>query len=176
MGLALKQLGYSVNTTDTGQLDQAIALLKQQKPNVRTYTNDTVTTMIGGDVWIGMIWAGDLYQINQENEKDRLLHPRGGQCPRLRYGGHLSRAPSTRSRRTCSSTTCSTHTSARRTRTSIGYMGPNEAAKQYIDKAILDDPTVNPDKAILDKLEELLDMPNSVDEEYLSRWQSLRAG
>ena len=26
----------------------------------------------------------------------------------------------------------------------IGYMGPNEAAKQYIDPAILDDPTLNP--------------------------------
>jgi spermidine/putrescine-binding protein len=55
-------------------------------------------------------------------------------------------------------------------------MGPNEAAKQYIDKSILDDPAVNPTKAILDKLEELLDMPNAVDEEYLSRWQSYTAG
>jgi len=58
----------------------------------------------------------------------------------------------------------------------IGYMGPNEAAKPYIDKVILDDPAVNPTKAILDKLEELLDMPNAVDEQYLSRWQSYTAG
>ena len=26
----------------------------------------------------------------------------------------------------------------------IGYMGPNAAAMQFIDKAILEDPTVNP--------------------------------
>ena len=58
----------------------------------------------------------------------------------------------------------------------IGYMGPNAAAMQYIDKAILEDPTVNPEKAILEKLEELLDLPNAVDEEYLSRWQALKAG
>ncbi len=58
----------------------------------------------------------------------------------------------------------------------IGYMGPNEAAKEFIDPAILADPAVNPDKAILDKLEELLDLPNAVDEEYLSRWQALKAG
>ena len=32
----------------------------------------------------------------------------------------------------------------------IGYMGPNEAAKQYIDPAILADPTVNPDKATVE--------------------------
>jgi putrescine transport system substrate-binding protein len=66
------------------------------------------------------------------------------------------------------------HVSASNTNT-IGYMGPNEAAKEFIDKAILDDPTVNPTKAILDKLEELLDMPNAVDEEFLSRWQAYRA-
>ena len=58
----------------------------------------------------------------------------------------------------------------------IGYMGPNEAAKEFIDPAILADPAVNPDKAILDKLEELLDLPNAVDEEYLTRWQALKAG
>ena len=51
--------------------------------------------------------------------------------------------------------------------------GPNAAAKQFIDAAILADPAVNPDKAILDKLEELLDLPNAVDEEYLTRWQAL---
>jgi spermidine/putrescine-binding protein len=58
----------------------------------------------------------------------------------------------------------------------IGYMGPNEAAKEFIDPAILEDPSVNPTKAILDNLEELLDLPNAVDEEYLSRWQALKAG
>ena len=58
----------------------------------------------------------------------------------------------------------------------IGYMGPNEAAKPFINKDILADPAVNPEKAILDKLEELLDLPNAVDEEYLDRWQSLKTG
>ena len=55
-------------------------------------------------------------------------------------------------------------------------MGPNLAASEFIDEAILDDPAVNPDKAILDKLEELLDLPNAVDELYLDRWQAYRAG
>ena len=58
----------------------------------------------------------------------------------------------------------------------IGYMGPNAAAKPFIDPAILADPSVNPKQATLDKLEELLDLPNAVDEEYLSRWQALKAG
>ena len=39
--LALIQLGYSANTTDTAQMDQALALLEQQKPLVRVYSTDT---------------------------------------------------------------------------------------------------------------------------------------
>jgi putative spermidine/putrescine transport system substrate-binding protein/putrescine transport system substrate-binding protein len=57
----------------------------------------------------------------------------------------------------------------------IGYMGPNLAARAFIDEAILNDPAVNPDRAILDKLEELLDLPNAVDELYLARWEEYLA-
>jgi hypothetical protein len=55
-------------------------------------------------------------------------------------------------------------------------MGPNAAAREFIDPEILGDPAVNPDQAILDKLEELLDLPNAVDDEYLNRWQEYRGG
>jgi putrescine transport system substrate-binding protein len=57
----------------------------------------------------------------------------------------------------------------------IYYMGPNAAAKEFIDPAILEDPTINPDQEIVDKLEELLDLDDAVRDEYLSRWQELRA-
>ena len=53
-------------------------------------------------------------------------------------------------------------------------MGPNEAAKEFIDPAILEDPTINPDQEIVDKLEELLALDQGLRDEYLSRWQELR--
>jgi spermidine/putrescine-binding protein len=56
----------------------------------------------------------------------------------------------------------------------IYYMGPNAAAKEFIDPAILSDPTINADQEIVDKLEELLRLDQSVRDEYLSRWQQLR--
>ena len=59
--LALIQLGYSANTTDTPQMDEALALLQQQKPLVRVYSTDTIGTMSSGDVWIGQIWGADTY-------------------------------------------------------------------------------------------------------------------
>ena len=177
MGLALKQLGFSVNTTDTAQLVQAIALLTQQKPLVRTWSNDTVNTMAGGNVWIGMIWAGDLYQINTELGSDRFAYyiPEEGSVRGSDTAVIYSGAKHPVAANLFLNHLLDAHVSASNTNT-IGYMGPNEAAKEFIDKAILEDPTVNPQKAILDKLEELLDMPNDVDTEYLDRWQAYRAG
>ena len=57
----------------------------------------------------------------------------------------------------------------------IGYMGPNAAAKEFIKPYILNDPTVNPDQAVVDKLVELLDLGADLDK-YTSRWTTLRSG
>jgi spermidine/putrescine transport system substrate-binding protein len=177
MGMALKQLGHSVNTTDTAQLDAALALLKQQKPMLRTYTNDTITTMVTGNVWIGMIWGSDLYQIQSElgNENHVYYIPEEGSVRGSDTAVIYSGAKHPIAAHLFLNHLLDAKVSASNTNL-IGYMGPNEVAKQYIDPAILADPAVNPEKAILDKLEELLDLPNAVDEEYLSRWQALKAG
>ena len=174
-GLALIQLGYSANTTDTAQLDEALALLKTQKPLLRTYSNDTVGTMVGGDVWIGMIWGSDLYQITQENENVVFYIPEEGGVRGSDTAVIYSGAKHPIAAHLFLNHLLDAKVSASNTNT-IGYMGPNEAAKQFISPEILADPSVNPTKAILEKLQELLDMPNAVDEEYLSRWQALKAG
>ena len=56
----------------------------------------------------------------------------------------------------------------------IGYMGPNEKAKEFISPDILADPAVNPAQEIVAKLEELLDLDQALKDEYQSRWQELR--
>ena len=53
-------------------------------------------------------WGSDVYQITHGAADGQVLHPGGGRRPRLRHDGHTPATPSTRSRRTCSSTTCST--------------------------------------------------------------------
>jgi spermidine/putrescine transport system substrate-binding protein len=174
-GLALAQLGYEVNTTDTSQLDEALELLRRQKPLLRTYSNDTVGTMVGGDVWIGMIWGSDLYQIQQENPNIAYYIPEEGGVRGSDTAVIYSGSQHPIAAHLFLDHLLDAEVSASNTNT-IGYMGPNEAAKEFIDPEILADPGVNPTKAILDNLQELLDMPNEVDEEYLSRWQALKAG
>ena len=54
-------------------------------------------------------------------------------------------------------------------------MGPNAAAKEFIKPYILNDPTVNPDQAVVDSLVELLDLGADLDK-YSTRWTTLRSG
>jgi spermidine/putrescine transport system substrate-binding protein len=172
--LALIQLGYPANTEDTAQLDEALALLEEQKPLVRTYSTDTVGTMSSGDVWIGHIWGADTYQIQQENENVLYYVPEEGGVRGSDTIAIFSGAQHPIAAHLFINHLLDAEVSAANTNY-IGYMGPNAAAKEFIDPAILEDPSVNPDAAIVEKLQELLDLGQDVRDEYLSRWQELRA-
>ena len=169
-GLALIQLGYSANSTDTAQLDEALALLEQQKPLVRTYSTDTVTTMSSGDVWIGHIWGADLYPIQEENPNVVYYIPEEGGIKGSDTMAIFSGAKHPIAAHLFIDYMLDAQVSANNTNF-IGYMGPNAAAKEFIDKTYLDDPAVNPDQALVAKLEELLDLGQAVRDEYLKRWQ-----
>ena len=86
-----------------------------------------------------------------------------------------SMAPRTRSRRTCSSTTCSTRRSARTTRITSGTWGRTWPPGSTSARTSWTRPWINPDKAIVDKLQELLDLGLDTDK-YASRWTELKAG
>jgi spermidine/putrescine transport system substrate-binding protein len=173
-GLALIQLGHSANTDDTAHLDEALALLKQQKPLVRTYSTDTITTMTLGDVWIGHIWGADRFAIQEVNENVLYYIPEEGGIKGSDTVAIFSGAEHPIAAHLFINHLLDAENSAANTNL-IYYMGPNAAAKEFIDPAILEDPTINPDQEIVDKLEELLDLEPAVRDEYLKRWQELRA-
>ena len=173
--MALIQLGYSANTTDTGQLDEALALLQKQKPLVRVYSTDTIGTLSSGDVWIGQIWGADTYAIQGENENVVFYLPEEGAVCGSDTMAIFSGAKHPIAAHLFIDYMLDAKVSAANTNF-IYYMGPNEAAKEFIDPAILGDPALNPEQAIISKLQELLDLGQTVRDEYLSRWQTLRGG
>jgi hypothetical protein len=52
-------------------------------------------------------------------------------------------------------------------------MGPNAAAQQFIDPTLLADPNVNPSKAVLDQLVELVQLEGDDLDKYTRRWTTL---
>lgn len=60
MGAALFKLGYSMNTTNPKEINEAKELLVKQKEYALAYVNDEVKDrMVGEDGYIGMIYSGD---------------------------------------------------------------------------------------------------------------------
>ena len=65
--VALKSLGYSMNTENESELQEAKNLLIQQKPLVQAYVVDQVRDkMIGGEAAIGVIYSGEMLYIQDE--------------------------------------------------------------------------------------------------------------
>ncbi len=173
-GLALIQLGYSANTSLPNELDEALALLKEQKPLVRTYSTDTIATLTSGDVWIGHIWGADRYAIQEVNENVLYYIPEEGGVKGSDTVAVFSGAPHPVAAHLFINHLLDAQNSAANTNL-IYYMGPNAAAKEFILPEILEDPTINPEQEIVDKLEELLNLEGALRDEYLNRWQELRA-
>lgn len=80
-GVALKYLGYSLNTTDEAQLDEAKQKLLEQKHSgvVQAYVVDEVRDkMIAGEAAMGVIYSGEALTCMEENENLAYVIPKEG--------------------------------------------------------------------------------------------------
>ena len=67
--VALKKNGFSMNSTDEGELQQAKEDLISQKPLVQAYVIDQVRDkMIGGEAAVGVIYSGEMLYVQGEVE------------------------------------------------------------------------------------------------------------
>lgn len=66
--VALERRGYSVNTTDPSELEEAAADLIEQKPLVQAYVIDQARDkMIGGEAAMAVIYSGEVIYAQREN-------------------------------------------------------------------------------------------------------------
>ena len=79
IGAVLAGLGYDVNTKDPQQLDQAKAVLLKLAPCIKSYDSDSPkTSLIAGDVDLGIIWTGDAFLAQQEVPSIKYVYPTEG--------------------------------------------------------------------------------------------------
>jgi spermidine/putrescine transport system substrate-binding protein len=78
-GIALKYLGYSLNSENEDEIHAAFALLQQQKPLVQAYTMDQIFDKLGGgEAWLGPYYAGDYFSMLEDNPALRFIIPKEG--------------------------------------------------------------------------------------------------
>ena len=77
--VALKKLGYSMNTKDLDQLEEAKNILVEQKPNVLAYVGDNVKDMlISEEAAMAVVWSGEAGAVIQEYDYFAYALPKEG--------------------------------------------------------------------------------------------------
>lgn len=79
MAVALKKLGYSMNTRDIKELEEAKAELIKQKPLVYSYLGDEIKdAIVQENAGIGVVWSGDAVAMIRDNPNLEYVIPEEG--------------------------------------------------------------------------------------------------
>ncbi|WP_160680750.1 ABC transporter substrate-binding protein [Clostridium sp. C8-1-8] len=79
LGVSLKRLGYSLNTTDKSEINKAKEELIKQKPLVRAYVDDEVKDrMVAGEGKLAVIWSGEGLNLQDKYPYLKYIVPKEG--------------------------------------------------------------------------------------------------
>jgi len=79
IGVALHVLGYSINTTDAQQLEEAKQKLLELMPNIRLFDSDSPeSAILSGEAWAGIVWNGNASLGYAENPALAYICPEEG--------------------------------------------------------------------------------------------------
>ncbi len=78
LGVALKLLGYSLNTTDEKELKAAKEKLIAQKSLVKQYKSEAEELLAAGDVVMAHCWSGDAFRATETKPSLRYVIPKEG--------------------------------------------------------------------------------------------------
>jgi len=78
-GMALKELGYTLNSTEPEQIRQARDLLLRQRPLVKGYNSSNFEQdLTAGDAWLAQAYNGNLTLTMREDSRLRYVIPKEG--------------------------------------------------------------------------------------------------
>lgn len=79
LGITLRMLGYSVNSTDEQEIKEAGELLKKLKPNIKSYAgSDADRLLASGEVAAGIVYNGKIPMARKENPSIKAVIPKEG--------------------------------------------------------------------------------------------------
>ena len=164
LAISLARLGYSLNSTNQEELDEAVNELIKQKPLVQSYVMDEVKDkMINGEAIFATVYSGDAIYIQEEAPDlnlqyvvpkegsnkwfDVMVIPKGAKhkTEAEQFINFLSEPEN-----------------AAENVDYIGYATPNMGAYDLLDEETQEDETVYPSEEVLDKCEIFIDLGNKI--------------
>jgi spermidine/putrescine-binding protein len=162
IGAALKYLGYSLNTTNEQELEEAKQVLIRQKEWVKTYDSEQYEDLIAADeLLLAHGWSGDFFMAAEEDERIWYVIPSEGA---VIWADNLCIPRSSKNQYTAEVFINYL------LRPEVGamisnftwYASPNKAAEEFIDPEILEEPAIYPPPEVMAKLEWIRDVGDAL--------------
>ena len=171
---ALKLLGYSLNTVNEKELDEAKELLIKQRPLVMTYITDGAPDiMINEEADMALVWSGEAVSAMAENENLDFVIPKEGSNIWI----DAMFVPSTTQNQALAEKfidfLCSTESTLRNI-DEVWYSTVHTEALSQVDEELLNNPAFNIPQEDIDKMEMFRD-PQEFIELYTERWTEIMA-
>ncbi len=176
IGVALKKLGYSLNSTDPKEIEEAKELLLNQRKLVNPiYGVDNGTVMIpAGESAINMIWSGE--GLNLQTEYHNLVYV----VPKEGANFWIDSLCIPHNAKNVDGAEkfinfVSDKESALRIADEIGYTTPNKEARLEQPEEVRNNPNAYMTKEIMDRCEIYVDFPSNVKKVYDDAWIRIKS-
>ena len=174
MGISLKRLGYSMNTTNPKEINEAMKELMKQKDLVLAYVNDEgKDRLLGEEVAMGIAYSGDAVTLMEENPNLAYAIPKEGTNKWVDAMAIPKSAQNKKEAEMFINFLLDPEI-AKMNAEYIGYSTPNEGALKLLDKDVTSNPVAYPPKSVMDKTETFIDLGNRL-RVYDEAWIKLKS-
>ena len=172
VGIALKRLGYSFNTTNEDEIRSAAHTLVDQKPIVQAYVMDEIfDKMIGGEAALAPYYAGDAIVMMQDNPDLAFAVPVEGTNLFIDSMCIPANSKNKEAAELFINYMCETLVALKNTEY-VGYATPHTEAFTYLDEEMQTSVTY-PDDEVLKKAEAFTALPPATTSLLDSLWTDI---
>ncbi len=172
---ALRLLGYSLNTTDHAQLEEATQMLIDQKPLVYSYVMDQIKDlMINGEVALGVAYSGEVLAIQEQNPDISFCVPEEGSNYYMDAWVIPAKAENKENAEAWINFLCRPDI-AKMNFEYITYSTPNEGAWELLDTSYLENKDVFPEADVVERCEVFRYLGEEMDQFYADLWKRVKS-
>lgn len=175
IGAALQTLGYSINTTDIHEIDQAVALLLKWKENLAKFENEQYKNGIASSEFLVVHgYSSDLMQVREENENVVFFLPMEGGVLSIDCLAIPSKAPEPELAHTFINFLLEPENAARIMTYTFSLI-PVEGGAELLDPGMASDRNLFPANETIEKMEQIEDLGEQI-RLYNQAWDRVKAG
>ena len=173
--ITLKYLGYSLNTSDEGELREALDLLIRQKPDVQAYLVDEARDeVVAGNAAMAVVYSGEAYLGHEYNENLAYVVPKEGSNVWIDSWIVTRKCENPEAASKFLDFLCREDIATKNFEY-IYYSTPNEAVIANMDEELRNDPAITPTEKDMENCEVCTQTDEDVVNLYNELWKELKA-